>query len=85
MGHGIDGLQDNCCNIILYGITWNLEYYLQTIQRVWRQGNQAASVYLYRIIAKGTLDETVVKVLYKKNATEEEFLRGLENHGPITE
>lgn len=83
MGHGIDGLQDNCCNIILYGITWNLEYYLQTIQRVWRQGNQAASVYLYRIIAEGTLDEVVVKVLYKKNATEEEFLKGLENHASL--
>lgn len=79
MGHGIDGLQDSCHNIILYGITWNLEYYLQTIQRVWRQGNQSEAVYLYRIVAENTLDETVVKTLYAKDASQEKFLAGLRN------
>ena len=80
MGHGIDGLQDNCFNIIMFGITWNLEHYLQTIQRVWRQGNEAPSVYLYRIIAEGTLDGKVVQTLYDKELTEEAFLTSLREY-----
>ncbi len=83
MGHGIDGLQDNCCHIILYGITWNLEHYLQTIRRVWRQGNCSAHVIVHRIIAEGTLDEVVVKTLYDKEATQEEFLQGLQTYACI--
>ena len=80
MGHGIDGLQDNCFNIIMFGITWNLEHYLQTIQRVWRQGNEAPTVYLYRIIAEGTLDEEIVLTLYEKEQTEETFLKSLRDY-----
>lgn len=80
MGHGIDGLQDNCCHIIFYGITWNLEYYIQTIRRVWRQGNTAAHVIVHRIIAEGTLDEVVVETLYAKDATQETLLAGLDTY-----
>lgn len=84
MGHGIDGLQDNCCHIIFYGITWNLEYYLQTIRRVWRQGNEAAHVIVHRIIAEGTLDEVVVDTLYEKDATQEDFLSGVDTYAKKT-
>jgi hypothetical protein len=80
MGHGIDGLQDSCRHIIMYGITWNLEHYLQTIQRVHRQGNTAQTVILHRIIAENTLDEVVVATLYDKEATQEKFLVGLRNY-----
>ena len=61
-------------------ITWNLEHYLQTIQRVHRQGNKAATVVLHRLIAENTLDEVVVATLYDKEATQEEFLVGLRNY-----
>jgi SNF2 family DNA or RNA helicase len=80
MGHGIDGLQDNCCHIIFYGITWNLEYYIQTIRREGRQGNTAAHVIVHRIIAEGTLDEVVVETLYAKDATQETLLAGLDTY-----
>jgi SNF2 family DNA or RNA helicase len=83
MGHGIDGLQDNCWHIILYGITWNLEHYLQTIRRVWRQGNEATHVIVHRIIAENTLDEMVVKTLYEKDATQESLLAGLRTYNRL--
>lgn len=83
MGHGIDGLQDNCWHIILYGITWNLEHYLQTIRRVWRQGNEATHVIIHRIIAENTLDEMVVKTLYEKDATQESLLAGLRTYNRL--
>ena len=83
MGHGIDGLQDNCCHIIFYGITWNLEHYLQTIRRVWRQGNTSAHVVVHRIVAENTLDENVVQTLYDKEASQEDFLQGLRTYACI--
>lgn len=80
MGHpetislGLDGLQDSCSNLCWYGVPWNLLHYLQTIDRIWRQGSTADSVSLHRILARRTIDERVVEVVEDKDATQDDFL-----------
>jgi predicted HD phosphohydrolase len=54
--------------MVWYGITWNLEHYIQTVWRLYRQGQQAKMVLCYMLVATGTLDEQVVKVLDHKEA-----------------
>lgn len=71
---GIDGLQNKCHNVVMYGLTWNLQDYSQTIDRIWRQGQQATTVIVHRIIAKDTVDDRVLRVLNSKNATQNTFL-----------
>jgi SNF2 family DNA or RNA helicase len=76
MAHGLN-LQEACRHIIWYGITWNLEYYDQAIARVYRQGQKADRVFVYHIVAKGTLDEVVLKRLTEKDRDQQAILRGI--------
>lgn len=63
--------------MIWFGITWNLEYYDQAIARVYRQGQQSEHVYIYHIMAKDTLDGKVLRVLNKKDKTQQDLLSAL--------
>lgn len=76
MGHGLN-LQENCSRVCWYGLTWNLEYYDQAIRRVYRQGQQAQHVIVYRIVAEDTLDETVIEALNAKDKTQANFMQRL--------
>lgn len=76
MGHGLN-LQGSCHHIIWFGITWNLELYDQAIARVYRQGQKAAHVYIYHIVAKDTLDEKVLRVLETKDRSQQTLLKAL--------
>jgi SNF2 family DNA or RNA helicase len=69
MGHGLN-LQETCRDICWYGITWDLELYQQAIARIWRQGQPSSFVVNHHIVAKGTKDMDVVKVLSDKDATQ---------------
>ena len=71
---GIDGLQNSCSNVAMFGLTWNLQDYSQTIDRVWRTGNKSPIVSVHRIIARGTVDERVIKVLNNRESTQTAFL-----------
>jgi reverse gyrase len=79
MGHGLN-LQQSCRCVIWYGIPWNLEHYDQAIARVYRQGQKGKSVLVYHIVARGTLDETVVKTLTRKDKDQQSLLRALNEH-----
>ena len=76
MGHGLN-LQENCSRVCWYGLTWNLEYYDQAIRRVYRQGQKAQHVIVYRIVADDTLDETVIETLNSKDKTQAHFMQRL--------
>jgi hypothetical protein len=71
---GIDGLQNKCRNVVMFGLTWNLQDYSQTIDRIWRQGQKADTVIVHRLIAKDTVDQRVLKVLNAKDSTQSNFL-----------
>lgn len=74
-GHGLN-LQNGGSIIVWYGLTWSLELYLQANARLQRQG-QKNTVRIYRILAEGTIDERVVKVLEGKHISQEQLLREL--------
>ena len=71
-GHGLN-LQAGGSTLIWFGLTWSLELYQQTNARLWRQG-QKDTVVIHHILAKGTMDETVIKALEKKDKTQSALL-----------
>lgn len=74
-GHGLN-LQHGGRIMVWYGPTWSLEGYLQMNARLYRQG-QTKPVIILHIVAKGTIDETIMGVLQSKNATQEGLLVAL--------
>lgn len=71
--HGLN-LQSGGSHIIWFGLTWSLELYQQTNGRLWRQGQKAETVVINHIITKNTIDERILQVLKKKDATQEELI-----------
>lgn len=71
-GHGLN-LQAGGSTLIWFGLTWSLELYQQTNARLHRQG-QKDTVIIHHIIAKGTIDEQVMKALRKKEKTQDALI-----------
>ena len=72
-GHGLN-LQSGGNTIVWYGLTWSLELYQQTIARLYRQGQKERTVVVIHIVAKDTMDETVLKALKRKDATQNRLI-----------
>ena len=68
-GHGLN-LQSGGSTLVWFGLTWSLELYQQTNARLWRQGQTSGTVVIQHIIAKGTIDERVLRALSKKELTQ---------------
>jgi hypothetical protein len=75
VAHGLN-LQGTRAHIIEHSITWDLEARMQFFQRVWRQG-QRFTVLVHSIVAKGTVDELVLRALKRKDATQRALLDAL--------
>ncbi|CAB0861845.1 ATP-dependent helicase [Corynebacterium diphtheriae] len=67
-GHGLN-LQSGGHLLVWFSLTWSLELYQQTNARLYRQG-QSEPVTITHLVAEGTLDETVLKALDAKDATQ---------------
>ena len=74
-GHGLN-LQAGGSTLIWFGLTWSLELYQQTNARLHRQG-QKDTVIIHHIIAKGTIDEDVMKALRKKEKTQDALINAV--------
>lgn len=72
VGHGLN-LQSGGSTLIWFGLTWSLELYQQTNARLHRRG-QKETVVIHHIIAKGTIDEQVMKALRKKEKTQDALI-----------
>ena len=68
-GHGLNLQAGGSC-LVWFGLTWSLELYQQTNARLWRQGQNATTVVVQHIVAKGTIDERILKVLSSKDSTQ---------------
>ena len=71
-GHGLN-LQAGGNTIIWFGQTWSLELYQQFNARLYRQG-QGKPVIMHKLIAKGTIDEDVVKSQARKANKQEALM-----------
>lgn len=74
-GHGLN-LQTGGSTLIWFGLTWSLELYQQTNARLHRQG-QKDTVVIHHIIAKGTIDEDVMKALRRKEKTQDALINAV--------
>ena len=68
-GHGLN-LQSGGSTLIWFSLTWSLELYQQTNARLWRQGQQAETVVVHHIVTKGTIDESILSALKRKDKTQ---------------
>lgn len=74
-GHGLN-LQYGGNIIAWFGLTWSLELYQQANARLHRQG-QKEVVIIHHIIAKGTVDEDVMKALEHKEVNQDVLLEAV--------
>lgn len=75
VGHGLN-IQAGGHIIVWYGLTWSLELYEQANARLYRQGQKNA-VIIHHLIAKGTIDEQVMKVIKEKGSLQDELMRAV--------
>ena len=75
-GHGLN-LQSGGNTIVWFGLTWSLEFYQQTIARLWRQGQTEKTVVVMHIVAAGTIDERVMKALETKDMTQKKLIEAV--------
>jgi hypothetical protein len=62
--------------IVWFGLTWSLELYQQANARLYRQG-QEKPVIIHHLVAKGTMDEKVMKALKNKAAGQDALLEAV--------
>lgn len=71
-GHGLN-LQAGGSILIWFGLTWSLEYYQQTVARLYRQG-QKNTVVIHHIITEGTIDERIMQSLRNNEKTQSNLI-----------
>jgi hypothetical protein len=79
-GHGLNLQGCSCANFCFYTCPWDRELYDQVIARVCRQGSKADSVVVHRLLARGTVDELVVRTLGVKGKTQEALFDALREY-----
>jgi SNF2 family DNA or RNA helicase len=83
-GHGLN-LQDGGHHIVFLGNWWNLEEYLQIIDRIGpvrqKQSGHERSVFVYTICARGTFDELVIARRNTKRETQDLLKEAMAKRG----
>jgi SNF2 family DNA or RNA helicase len=83
VGHGVDGLQKWCRQIVIFAQDWNLEYFDQILERIgpmrqYQEGNEV-DVFIHHIVARGTIDELVMARRESKRSVQDillDYLKG---------
>lgn len=76
-GHGLN-LQKGGSLMIWYGLTWSSEEYVQGIGRLVRQGQPSPAVAVHHILARETVDETMLDVVQGRISRQDALLKILE-------
>jgi SNF2 family DNA or RNA helicase len=80
-GHGVDGLQDVCHTIVFFSHDWNLEEYQQVTERIGPvrqfQIGSKQTVLRYHIVARNTIDETVMERRRTKASIQDSLLNAM--------
>ena len=83
-GHGLN-LQDGGNIIVFFAVDWNLEEHLQIIERIGPtrqlQAGHNRNVFIYRILARDTVDEMVLERLTTKRAVQDILLAAMKSKG----
>jgi len=80
VAHGVDGLQNNCKNVVWFGLDWSWENYYQANLRIVRHGSKADMVSIYRIMVDCPTERAVLASVEGKRTAEADFLTELKKH-----
>lgn len=80
LAHGVN-LQGAGNHVCFFSIPWDFEKYDQFTRRVWRQGQKEERVIVHHIVARGTIDEVILKVLRGKERTQTALFDALKELG----
>lgn len=80
VAHGVDGLQNNCNNVIWFANDPSWENTFQANRRVARQGTKAEQVFIYRIMLDCPFEHALLSIVDGKEQSEAEFLTVLRNY-----
>lgn len=79
-GHGLN-LQDGGNILVFFSLNWNLEEHQQIIERVGpvrqAQAGHKRPVFIYQIVARGTVDEMVLQRLESKRSVQDILLEAM--------
>lgn len=75
-GHGLN-LQAGGNHIVWFSLTWSLELYQQANARIYRQGVKGERVTITHLVAEGTIDEDVMRVLDGKATRQDALLEAV--------
>ena len=82
-GHGIDGWQYVTNILVFFGLDWNLEYYQQMVERIGPvrqiQAGFDRNVFIYNIIARGTVDEDMILRRETKKSVQDILLEAMKH------
>lgn len=82
-GHGLS-LQDGGNILVFFSTGWNLEEHEQIVERIGptrqKQAGHDRPVFIYNVVAKGTLDETVLKRIETKREVLDLLLEKKNDH-----
>ncbi len=85
MGHGIDGLQNNCNILVYFGHDWNLEERMQILERIGpvrqKQAGLDRPVWVYSIVATDTIDEEVMERHASKRDVQDLLMEAMVKRG----
>lgn len=80
-GHGLN-LADGGNILAFYGVNWNLEEYLQIIERIGplrqKQAGHDRPCFVYPILARDTIDEAVMERLASKRSIQDVLLEAMQ-------
>lgn len=78
---GIDGLQDACHTMVMFGPIWSLEHHNQIIARIRRNGQRHHTVVVHIIMAADTVDEVAYAQIQRRETNQRELLNALRAYG----
>ena len=87
LGHGVDGLQDRCNQVVFFGSDWNLETHDQIIERIGptrqAQSGHDREVFVHYILAADTVDEIVYDRRSNKRSVQDALLDAMKKRNLI--
>jgi len=80
LGHGVDGLHEFCNIIVWFGLNWDLELYLQLIDRIAGGKRRVKPVTMHRILADRTVDLAVMDALDRKESDQAGLKKAIDRY-----
>lgn len=77
MGHGLNLQLGGADTIVWFDLTYDLELYEQVNARLDRQGQSAKRIFVFHLLARGTIDATILRALLNKADVQNRLLNAL--------